>query len=421
MIKNFKPFLKQVWPILLLGVLIRLFLSFFAFHPDIRAFNLAGQLIASGNILNLYDYLASCTTDNPLLKTFGTDLFIYPPLIYLTHGVFNFISGTVFGDWIVNSFIIESPESFSNLWFNFHLLIIKFPYFLFDLFAAFLISQLFDENRKKLLAFTLWLFNPVSLYATYMMGQFDMIPAVFTILSLYFAKKDKLYFSALALGVGAAFKLYPLFLLPPLLFIAKKWDKRLLLLIVATAPYLVTVLPFIQSHGFRSSALLAGLTQKTMFAQIPVSGGESLLLFPLILVFFYIVLLYSNKNSLQTLWQKQFIILLVFFILTHFHPQWLTWLTPFLIIELVTSNFKHIKITLLLLFSFIASLFFFDLSLTFKIFAPLYPELSKLPADLQGLGINIDINYYRSIIQSVFAAVCVYFIYIYSVSIKHEN
>jgi hypothetical protein len=415
-----KEFIKLVWPILLLGILLRIFLAFFTFHPDLRAFNLAGSLIASGNLLNLYDYLASCTPDNPLLKTFGWDLFIYPPAIYLLHGAYNFIFSHLFGNDLINGHIIESTRSFGNIWFNLHLLLIKFPYFLFDIAAAFVIAQLFEERRKKLLAFALWMFNPISIYATYMMGQFDMIPAFFTIVSLYYAQKNKLYLSVIALGIGAAFKLYPLFLLPPLLLLAKRWESRSLVLIAALAPYILTVLPFIQSHGFRATALLAGLTQKTLYAQIPVSGGESLLLFPMLLVLLFIVFFYS-KNTLDLLWQKQFIILLLFFILTHFHPQWLVWLTPFLIIELVNTNFKHLKVVLLLLIPYILSLFLFDTSLTLKIFAPLVPSLYDLPPDLKGLGISIDINYFRSILQSIFAAACLFFILLYRPTLKHED
>lgn len=417
---SIRNFLKQTWQIILLGLLIRVLLSLFAFHPDIRAFNLAGHLIAQGNILNLYDYLAGCMPDNPYLKTFGWDLFIYPPAIYLLHGIFNFIFGFIFGQQIMNGYIIENASHFKDIFFNLHLLLLKIPYFFFDLAAAYFISKLFEDQKKKMLAFALWIFNPVTLYATYMLGQFDLIPAFFTIISLYFANKNKLYLAALMLGFGIAFKLYPIFLLPPLLFIAKKWEKRAILLIITALPYLLTVIPFIYSHGFRSTALLAGLTQKTMYAQISVSGGESLLLFPMVLVIFYFAFLYS-KNTIEELWSKQLVVLILFFIFTHFHPQWLVWLTPFLIIELINSNFKHLKVILVMIFSFIASLFLFDTSLTLKIFAPLYPDLYLLAPDLKGLGVDLDINFLRSVLQSIFAAGGFYLIFVYRIRLKDEK
>ena len=70
---------KNILVVLLIGIFVRVFLSLSTFHPDIRAFNLGGQLVASGNILSLYDFLSSCMPGDPLVGTFGTDLFIYPP------------------------------------------------------------------------------------------------------------------------------------------------------------------------------------------------------------------------------------------------------------------------------------------------------------------------------------------------------
>jgi hypothetical protein len=125
--------------------------------------------------LNLYDYLASCSIDNPLVKTFGADLFIYPPLIYLLHGVFNFLFSMLFGNEVMNGFVIEQNSFFGNHWFNFHLLLIKIPYLLFDLPAVYALINLFENKRDKLFAALLWLFNPIILYSAYMMGQFDII------------------------------------------------------------------------------------------------------------------------------------------------------------------------------------------------------------------------------------------------------
>lgn len=407
----------QIWTILGIGILVRIFLALTTFHPDIRAFNLGGQLVASGNILNLYDYLASCTIDNPLVKTFGTDLFIYPPAVYLYHGVFNFIF-SIFSPQIENGFLIDNASVFGNPFFNLHLLLLKTPYFIFDLTAAFLLSKLFDSKRNQLLAFALWMFNPVNLYATYMMGQFDVIPVCFTILSLFFIKKGKYQYAALALGIGAAFKIYPLLLLVPLVFIEKDWKRRIELGLLGILPYIITVAPFLPSAGFRSSALIAGLTEKSLVAQIPISGGESLILYPLFLLSFYLVLFYSRGRN--ELWKNFLIVLLIFFIFTHYHPQWFLWLTPFLIIELINSNFKHWFSVLLIVVTFIIGLFFFDQSLTTGIFAPLFPVLYSLPTIWQLLDLNIGMNFTRSILQTIFAAVSIYYIAIYFPKVSKE-
>lgn len=416
---------KLVW-ILFGGILLRLFLAATTFHPDIRAFNLAGQLIGSGNILNLYDYLGSCTPDNPLLKTFGADLFIYPPIIYLFHGIFNVIFSFIFSNQMMNGFLIDQPAFFGNWLFNLHLLLLKVPYLLFDIPAAFAIAALFENPKQKVWAFALWVFNPIVLYSGYMMGQFDLIPASLTVFALLALKKKKFYYAALAIGFGAAFKLYPLFLVIPMVLSVKSKLGRLGLLGLSVLPYVMFALPFIHSHGFRAYALMAGLTQKTLYAQIPVSGGEALLLFPLTLLVFYFYFWHEQSSSsnkretIEALWQRWFVVLLSFFIFTHFHPQWLTWLSPFLVLELVQAKFKTLFLHVLMMASFIGMIFLFDPSLSVKIFAPLVPALYSLPGTWEQLGVHWDENYIRSILQTTFAAVSVFYIYL-CLKDKSEN
>lgn len=407
-----KIFNFQIWWLLVPAVLLRIFLASSTFHPDIRAFNLAGDLISQGNVLNLYDYLASCTTDNPLVKTFGADLFIYPPLIYLLHGVFNTIISFIFGKEILNGFVIDQASFFGNWLFNLHLLLLKAPYFFFDLPVVFAIVSFFDKKRDQIWVALLWLFNPVILYSAYMMGQFDVIPAVLTVWSLFCIKRKKLYFAALLLGVAAAFKLYPLFLVVPFIIIGKNWKERFALGFLSVFPYLFSIAAFLPSAGFRASALVAGLTQKTLYAQIPISGGESLLLFPLLLLVMYFYFWFYDR-SVERVWQRWFVVLLSFFIFTHFHPQWLSWLAPFLVIEVVSFRFKTVLPHVFLALSFIGMIFLFDPSLTIKIFAPLFPALYSLPGTWQELGVRIDEVYIRSILATIFASACVFYIYLY--------
>lgn len=398
--------------VLLGGIFLRLLLAFSSFHPDVQAFVLGGQVVGSGHILNLYDYIGSLPASTLIAHYFPADLFIYPPLIYLYEGIFNVIFGSIFGSSVIGNFLVVNTNTFGNLLFNWHMLLTKLPYLLFDIPAAFLLAGLFTKPREKFLAFTLWMFNPVDLYATYMMGQFDVIATFFVIWSLYLTLKNKLYWAALVLGVGVAFKLYPLYLIIPLAFLRRDFLGKVKVALLSLLPYVITIAPFLPSHGFRSSALAAGQTFKSFYAQIPVSGGEALLLFPITLLFFYLVFYYVANKS-EDLWKKYFIVLLLFYVFTHIHPQWFLWLTPFLIIDLVSSGFKHWLPSLAALFSFFGLLFFFDPSLTVGIFAPLWPSLHDLPPLWQIFHINVDYNFSRSLLQSLFAAAALYYLYRY--------
>lgn len=371
--------MKNLWIILIVGVVLRILLSAFTYHPDMLAFKLGGEVVASGKFLNLYDY---SDKDIAILN--------YPPLIYWFHGIFNFLLGSV----LVTG------------------LVIKIPYLIFDLLIGFLFLRLFTSQRDKILAFSLWIFNPVSIYATYMMGQFDIIPTFFTVLSIYFVVKDKLKLAALALGGGIAFKIYPVFLVIPLLILGKTYFDKFKLGVLAILPYLLSITPYIESASFRAQALFTSQTDKSLYAKIPVSGGEAILLFPAALILFYL-LIWGKKIDKSSLWKLYLIPLLLFFILTHYHPQWLIWITPFLILDLLSSKFKNLFPILLIFGSWFASLFFFDPSLSLGMFTPIWPNLANLNL-WTILNLNMDYNFSRSVLQTIFAAASVHMIYRHS-------
>lgn len=363
--------MKNLWIILTIGVALRLFLSFATFHPDLAALSKAGRLVAEGHILDIYDFSSEQL------------IFNYPPIIYWFMGLLNFLFSENFG-------------------------LLKLGYLIFDVLLGFLLYRLVDP-KKAISAFSIWMFNPVSLYATYMMGQFDIIPTFFSVLCLYLVVKNKLSWAALSLGIGVAFKLYPLFLIVPLIFLVKGVWEKIKLGFLSVIPYLVSILPYLSSESFRASALFANQSSKSLYASIPVSGGESILLFPALLLFFY--LLIWKKIDKSSIWKFFLIPLLLFFIFTHYHPQWLIWVSPFIILALVYERFKNIVAVLLIFFSWFGSLFFFDPSLTIGMFAPIIPAFKNTENIWTLFNINLDYNFSRSILQTVLAASSFYLIF----------
>ena len=362
--------MRNFWIILIIGVALRIVLASVTFHTDMLAFKLGGEIIASGKIFNLYDF------SNQNIAVLN-----YPPPIYWVHGLVNFLFGRILAIG----------------------LLIKLPYLVFDLLIGYLLFKLFTQRRQAMIAFGLWIVNPVSIYATYMMGQFDIIPTFFTLLAIYLVTKDKLKLAALALGGGVAFKLYPIFLIIPLLILGKTiWDK-FKLGILALAPYILSITPYIGSASFRSTALFASQTDKSLYANIPVSGGEAILLFP-VSVFLFYLLIWNKTINKENLWKLYLIPLLLFFIFTHYHPQWLIWVTPFLILDLVVDKFKNLIPIILIFGSWFGSLFFFDPSLTLGMFAPSRSIWVML-------NFNVDYNLARSILQTIFVAASFYLMY----------
>lgn len=398
--------MRKLWPILVLGIIIRIVLAFSTFHSDLQAFNLSGKIVASGNILNLYDFLPGLPNDDPIKHLAVLN---YPPAIYFFHGAFNFLFSNILGLTFINSFLLDLSSNYGNILFNLHLLFLKLPYLIFDLLTGLLLYKFFNSEKQARIAFTLWMFNPVDLYTTYMMGQFDVIPTFFVVLSLYLIGRNKISWSALALGGGVAFKIFPIFFVIPLLILAKTLRKKIEILILIVLPYLLSVLPFIFSQGYRSTALFTSQNTKSLYAAIPVSGNESIILFPAALFFLYLVIWHRKYERFNyTLFLYP---LLLFYIFTHFHSQWLLWVTPFLIVDLLLTNFKSVLPTILIFFTFVASLFFFDPSLTVNIFAPIFPGLKNLPSIWTLLHLNIDYNLSRSLIQTLLVSSMTFLIY----------
>lgn len=402
---------RKIIVVLIIGILIRLVLAFSTYHSDIQPFYFAGEVIAKGNILNFYDYLGNLPATSPILKIYPTYLFNYPPLVYFSLGTISYLVSLPFSRDLLHNFIFNLPALLGNLQLNFLLLTLKLPYLAFDLGVGLLLYKFFEKPRNKFLAFAIWMFNPINLYATYMMGQFDVIPTFFAILALYLAvKKNKYFLSALFLGLGASFKIFPFLFLVPVALMTDKWWSRIKIFGIGVLTYIATILPFIGSHGFRTTALLASQTTKSLYAVLPISGGEAIILFPLLILFSYVVFFYIRSHS-KDLWKKFFILILLFFVFTHTHPQWSLWLTPFLIIDLIKSRLSHWLLVVLLLIVWIGQVTFFDPGLSVWLFSPIVPALYGQSDIWTNLGIKIDINFARSILQTVFVSVAAYYIY----------
>jgi len=391
---------------LLIAIIIRLFLMAFTYHPDLAGQNLSAYFWGFKNVTNVYEHIQSLPSTDPLVKNIGVnDIFIYPPLTYFTLGTFQKIFAfTGLGNFLETIMSGANINKITGL--SFYLFIIKLPYLFFDLAVAYFLYKYFNDPRQKYLAFIFWLFNPVTLYATFCMGVFDIIPVFFTVLAAYFLKKQKLSLSVLAVGFGIAFKMYPIFLLPFIIFKSDKWLQRIKLSIIGFLPIIITNLPFIFSSAYRSM-VFSSKNSKMLYMQFMLSGAEGLFPFLLILVFIY--LLSQNKSLRPKFYISYFFIcFLLLFSVTHFHPQWFIWLSPFLIIEIINYKFKEAWAYIALMLIYIFIIFTFENSLSVGLFAPLNPDLASFVGTQAIITKATDINQLKSYFRSIFAGISAY-------------
>ncbi len=402
---------KSLFLILLPAILIRLFLMFFTYHPDLAGQSLSSYFFASDNIVNIYDYLLKLSPDHPLVKNFGVgDIFIYPPLTYFTLGIFQkLLSPFNIYPFIQNVMNGVNIYSISDL--NTNLFLLKLPYLFIDLLVAYLLTKLFQTDKQKRLIFILWLFNPVTLYTTFCLGVFDIIPVLFTVLSLIFLKKKNPALGALMLGIGAAYKMYPIYLLPILSFANSKNFKDFIKInFIGILPLILTNLPFIGSSAYRYM-VFSPKSQKMLFMEWMMTNAEGI--YPFIILTTLLVIFASQKKDLFAKIPAQFylIFFLILFSVTHYHPQWFLWITPFILIDLVMNNFKNLWSYLSLFVIYLFIVFTFENSLSVGLFAVINPNLNQFSGTANLISKFTDIFTLKSLFRSVFAGISLYLSY----------
>jgi len=395
---------KKLLAWIVVAIFLRLLLMVLCLHSDLWAVSFSQYLFSFKGVINIYDYLANLSSDSFLRLNYGQNFFTYPPLAYFTFGIFGWVLKPLFNADFFNNLALNLPEILNQKGLFWHLFLTKLPYLFFDAGIYILLWNWFEEEKTKKLAVLLWLFNPLSLYTAYMIGQFDIIPVFFVVLSLFFAKKNKLSLAVVCLGIGGAYKMFPLLFVPFLVLTqGKGFYKKVKLFILGILPYFLSILPFLGSVAFRQNALFSNQSQKMFFAKINVSGAEYLSVFVLIFVF----LLFLASWRKIDLWKCFLLVMLLLFSLTHYHPQWFLWLSPFLIFLIIDYPSLK-KIVAMLLFCWVAITLLFEPSLSISLFAPIFHNLSQAVPISEVITKYYDVFEIKSLIRSIFAGLALF-------------
>lgn len=359
--------------LLILAILIRLLVSPFYFHPDIKTYHFQASFL-KGGVFNIYQYLA----DNKERLAIKED-FVYFPLTYFFLGGYQILVSPLLGGnfpgWVssASQSIFSSPEIFR------YLLILKFPYLLLDIAIAFMLMKLFAGEEQKRRVFTLWLFNPLSIIIIYMFSNVDILPVIFTVLSLLLVNKKRFVLAALSLGVGAAFKAYPIILVPFLLTNVKTLREKTMILVASLGVFLLSILPFLSSASFRDSTLASGLTTRLFQSGFGIGFGESLMVGIVALSFIYFYYFMEKNQDKEGLYKYFMIVFLLLYSFIHFHVQWLLWVIPFVIIILVKRRETTFYAALLGIIAFLIPTLYEDRFMSIGLLFPVSTLFNLLP------------------------------------------
>ncbi len=354
--------MKKILILIFLGLFLRVLLMMFIIHPDIRGHNLAAYLISQkGEVFSFYDYIAKLPRNNHWAEMYHDGLFIYPPLAYLTLAAPMWVFGSVY-PWpafltLVNETgLLKLDPAWPWLMF-----LLKLPLLIIET-AGFIWLYKKINSQKRILFTILWSFNIVILFSAYMMGQFDLVIGILIAISAVLSTQRPSFLSAILLGIAAGFKPFPLFLLP---FLGANISQKIKYVLIGLFTYGLIIAPYLGSSGFRRFALVASQSDKLTYAKILLSGSQYLSLF---WVGFAILLWFNyRKFKLFPVWGWFVSVLLLFYSVTHWHPQWFAWISILLLWAWVHKKSARFPIAMLMVCFFVI-LMLFEPSLNFGMF-----------------------------------------------------
>ncbi len=93
-------------------------------------------------------------------------------------------------------FFLNDPNIFRHLFF------FKLPYLIFDIATAVVIWKFIDNPVYKRLAILIWLFNPVTIFATYIFGRFEVFGLFFLALTALQLKNHRLLLACVCFALS---------------------------------------------------------------------------------------------------------------------------------------------------------------------------------------------------------------------------
>lgn len=393
----------RLYKYFLIGILARLFFMPFFFQRDLLStYQRAAQTVFEGN--------------------FGADF--QQLLTHIIHSVYLFLIKPILPAVNELSAILLNQDSWTS-WIQFNLseyvyrvlFLMKMPYLIMDIAVMFIIMRLvYDRDpEKRLQVFKYWVLNPLVIFVLYIFARHDIIAIFITLLALMLAKYNKKYWAIILLAVGIAMRFFPIMILPfAIVFLAKKRRDYAVLFSVGIAG-LIAIEAF--SHLYFGKSVIFSLLNAQHFDYI-LSAKLDLIIHDRIYLFIvaYGLLLFSFIHKKE----KSFMLFLNYCAMTYllyvatsyFHPQYLLWAVPFLVILFVRKNslyYYHIAQMALLMFILI---YWGDLVTKFLI-APVDIKFA-----LYSVGpIPLIERFYSSvkfvnIIRSAFTAVSLWMIYL---------
>ena len=408
-----KSLSRRFYKYFLIGLLIRLvFLPFLYMRDLLSIYQRSAETVFAGN--------------------FGSDF--HQMLINYIHSAYLFIIKSVvpaiseFSPILLGEFTGLSPAEVEWVsWVSFNssynvftaVALFKMLYLIFDVACMFLILRLSfdDEPENRLRAFKFWMFNPIVIFVLYIFARHDIIAVFATLIALLLAKKNRKYWAIIILSVGIALRFFPIMILPLFVFYLARSKKDYAVLSLVGISGLAAVELF--SHFYFERSLIFSLLNTQFFnyilwpkLELVIGSHGSIFIFIAVYIIIILSFLHIRKKSFDILLNYGAIIYLAYISICFFHPQYVIWIVPFLVIIFVRKKtlfyyhwFQFVLILILLLY--------WSPHANTRIFAPIDSRFFiYLPSPNSIVRLFYDDANFVNIFRSIFTGVSLWMIYL---------
>lgn len=213
------------------------------------------------------------------------------------------------------------------------------------------IYRIVDINNKEqsITPAIIFATSPIAIFSTFIMGQYDVIGLLLSMIGFYYYLQKKLFQFALVFSIAISCKFFPLVIFIPLLLLS---EKRILHLIkyslVAASISLIEIIVYWHSHAFRDHTLFGTGVAGSKLKELPVFKLTELTQGPYLVILFSLICFYAYLKAPHHLLERfkmgVFIALASFSVLFStiwWHPQWFIYLTPFFALSTVFFKQKE--------------------------------------------------------------------------------
>ncbi|MFH0870519.1 MAG: hypothetical protein V1866_05690 [archaeon] len=304
--------------------------------------------------------------------------------------------------------------------------LLKLPYLIFDMAILFLLPLFFEDEKKKRIAFILWIFNPVAIMDSFIFGTPDVIWIFFVVLAFYQVYRHRLFISILLILFSALFRPYSLLLLPLFLLLMLKdkvigLGKKMAFISGSIIAFILAAWLIFSRWGYQLAQATTRIPSAYMFT---MRMGEFVDVYIFFLAYALVIFAYWHwaDAEFKTLCKYSLIICLIFFAMCFFHPQWFLLITPLAIFMIIEDRTRTMgKMFALMMASLMTLLFFWGNHLTINLLAPLNRAILDVPELKDALAARIDITMLFGLLWTFFVAITLFICFLVARSVISDR